>query len=99
MSKQERLLSLIKAPHVSEKAAIAAQSGSKFVFKVSKDASKPEIKEAVETLFGVQVAAVNTVLVKGKTKMFRGRAGRRSDWKKAYITLADGQSLELMTGE
>jgi large subunit ribosomal protein L23 len=95
MKQQERLLSVLRAPHVSEKAAIAAQSGSKFVFKVAKDATKPEIKAAVESLFGVQVSTINTVLVKGKTKMFRGRPGRRSDWKKAYITLAEGQSLEL----
>jgi large subunit ribosomal protein L23 len=65
---------------------------------VAGDATKPEIKAAVEGLFGVKVLAVNTIVVKGKTKRFRGRPGQRSDWKKAMVRLAEGQSIDLTTG-
>ena len=67
-------------------------------FKVATDATKPQIKAAVEGLFGVKVLTVNTIVVKGKTKRFRGRPGQRSDWKKAMVRLAEGQSIDLTTG-
>ena len=78
--------------------ATALAERSQVVFKVSIDASKPEIKAAVEGLFGVTVLGVNTLVLKGKTKMHKGRPGRRSDVKKAYVRLADGQSIDLTTG-
>ncbi|EDP62455.1 Ribosomal protein L23 [alpha proteobacterium BAL199] len=93
----ERAFELIRAPIVTEKST----RGSEFnqvTFKVPLDASKPEIKLAVERLFEVKVEAVNTLRVKGKTKRFRGRPGRRSDYKKAVVTLAEGQSIDLVAG-
>lgn len=95
----EKLAKVILAPHVSEKTAMAAESGQKFVFKVTVNSTKTEIKAAVEQMFEVKVDAVNTIKVKGKTKMFKGRPGKRKDWKKAYVTLAEGQSLELLGNE
>ncbi|MBI0536878.1 50S ribosomal protein L23 [Roseomonas sp. KE2513] len=88
---------LIVAPVITEKATVLNQTGQ-VTFKVTLDATKPEIKAAVETLFGVNVTAVNTVVVKGKSKRFRGRPGQRSDWKKAIVSLAEGQSIDLTTG-
>ena len=75
-----------------------ASEDNQVVFNVARDASKPEIKKAVEALFGVKVTAVNTVLRKGKVKRFRGHLGRQSDVKKAFVTLADGQSIDVTTG-
>ncbi|TPG48968.1 50S ribosomal protein L23 [Roseomonas nepalensis] len=88
---------LIVAPVITEKATVLNETGQ-VTFKVTLDATKPEIKTAVEKLFGVNVTAVNTVVVKGKSKRFRGRPGQRSDWKKAIVSLADGQSIDLTTG-
>jgi large subunit ribosomal protein L23 len=88
---------VILSPVVTEKSMKAA-AFSQFVFRVSLDATKIEIKAAVEALFGVQVKAVNTLRVKGKTKRFRGVLGRRSDWKKAVVTLAQGQSIDVTVG-
>ncbi|WP_043835639.1 50S ribosomal protein L23 [Muricoccus aerilatus] len=88
---------LIVAPVITEKATVLNETGQ-VTFKVTLDATKPEIKAAVETLFGVNVTAVNTVVVKGKSKRFRGRPGQRSDWKKAIVSLAEGQSIDLTTG-
>jgi large subunit ribosomal protein L23 len=85
------------APVITEKATILNETGQ-VTFKVTLDATKPEIKAAVEGLFGVNVTAVNTVVVKGKSKRFRGRPGQRSDWKKAIVSLAEGQSIDLTTG-
>jgi len=93
MSK-ERLLSILVAPHVSEKAALASQDGNHVVFRVLRDASKPEIKAAVEMLFEVSVANVNVVNVLGKQKRFGQRMGWRSDFKKAYVRLAPGQTID-----
>jgi len=93
MSK-ERLLSILVAPHVSEKAAMASQDGNHVVFRVSRDATKPEIKAAVEMLFEVSVANVNVVNVLGKQKRFGQRLGWRSDFKKAYVRLAPGQTID-----
>ena len=94
---QERMYQLIVAPVITEKATVLNETGQ-VTFKVSLDATKPEIKAAVEGLFGVNVTAVNTVVVKGKSKRFRGRPGQRSDWKKAIVSLAEGQSIDLTTG-
>jgi len=93
MSK-ERLLSILVAPHVSEKAALASQDGNHVVFRVLRDATKPEIKAAVEMLFEVSVANVNVVNVLGKQKRFGQRMGWRSDFKKAYVRLAPGQTID-----
>jgi len=95
---QNRLLQILMSPHVSEKAALASESGQ-HVFKVATTASKLEIKKAVESLFEVEVAAVRVVNVKGKTKRFGTREGKRSDWRKAYVRLKEGQSIDLMTAE
>jgi large subunit ribosomal protein L23 len=91
------LYDFIRAPMITEKATMASEH-NQFVFRVPLDASKPEIKQAVETLFKVQVTAVNTLITKGKLKRFRGRPGRRSDVKKAVVTLAAGQSIDVTTG-
>jgi len=88
---------VIRRPVITEKATMASEHGA-VVFEVSVDASKPEIKEAVETLFKVKVKAINTVLTKGKTKRFRGRPGRRRDVKKAYVTLEEGNAIDVTTG-
>ena len=93
----ERMYQLIVAPVITEKATVLNETGQ-VTFKVTLDATKPEIKAAIETLFGVNVTAVNTVVVKGKSKRFRGRPGQRSDWKKAIVSLAEGQSIDLTTG-
>lgn len=95
MIREERLLSVIRGPHVSEKASIAMEKTNTLVLKVAKDATKREIKAAVEQLFEVKVDAVNTLISKGKVKRRGQQLGRRSDWKKAYVTLAEGQNLDL----
>ena len=92
---QERLMKVILAPIVSEKSNMLAEKRNQMVFKVLKDATKTEIKAAVELLFNVQVASVTTATTKGKTKRFGRTIGRRSDVKKAYVSLAAGQELDL----
>jgi len=87
----------ILAPVITEKATLLSEQ-NKVVFRVSGDATKDEIAAAVEVLFKVSVTKVNTLNVKGKTKRFRGRPGQRSDWKKAMVRLAEGQSIDLTTG-
>ena len=87
----------ILAPVITEKATLLSEQ-NKVVFRVAGDASKDEIAAAVEALFKVNVTKVNTINVKGKTKRFRGRLGRRSDVKKAIVTLAEGQSIDITTG-
>ncbi|MEL6258883.1 MAG: 50S ribosomal protein L23 [Pseudomonadota bacterium] len=87
----------ILSPVITEKSTLLAEE-NKVVFEVPLDAEKPAIKEAVEALFKVKVEKVNTIRVKGKTKRFRGRLGRRSDFKKAVVTLAEGQSVDVTTG-
>jgi len=94
---REAMYTIIRSPVITEKATALAER-SQVVFKVAIDASKPEIKAAIEGLFGVKVLGVNTLVLKGKTKMHKGRPGRRSDVKKAYVRLADGQSIDLTTG-
>lgn len=92
---KERMFQVLLAPHISEKTTIVADANRQFVFKVAPDATKPEIKEAVETLFDVKVEAVKTLNVKGKTKRFGQRLGKRSGWKKAYVGLKEGFDIEL----
>ena len=94
---QERLMTVIRGPHLSEKSHIAAEQ-NQVVLKVRTDATKKEIKQAVELLFEVKVDAVQVVNVKGKTKRFQQSNGRRSDWKKAYVKLAEGSSVEEFFG-
>ena len=91
------LYEVIRAPRVSEKTARLQEISNQYVFEVAKTATKADIKVAVEKIFDVQVKAVNVVNVKGKTKSFKFRQGRRSDWRKAYVTLAEGQSIDVMT--
>jgi len=91
---QERLLNVIRAPHISEKSAMAGELGNQYVFKVAVDATKPEIKAAVESVFNVSVEAVQVVNVKGKVRRTKNGLGRRNDWKKAYVSLADGQQID-----
>lgn len=92
---QERLMKVILAPVVSEKSNMLAEKRNQMVFKVLKDATRTEIKAAVELLFNVQVASVTTTTTKGKTKRFGRTLGRRSDVKKAYVSLVAGQELDL----
>lgn len=96
---QERLLKVLLAPHLSEKSSVVADANNQYVFRVVTDASKPEIKAAVEHLFNVSVDAVRVCTVKGKIKRFGQRMGQRSDWKKAYVTLKEGQEISFMGGE
>ena len=94
---QERAYDIVLGPIITEKATELSEH-NQFVFRVTNDATKPEIREAIESLFGVKVTGVNTLKVKGKVKRFRGRLGRRSDIKKAIVTLAEGQSLDYTAG-
>jgi large subunit ribosomal protein L23 len=94
---RDRMYEIILAPVITEKTQRISEV-NQVVFRVRKEASKPEIKAAIEGLFNVKVEAVNTLNVKGKVKRFRGRVGRRSDVKKAIVTLAAGQSIDVTTG-
>jgi len=94
---QERIYQVVFGPHVTEKTVNISESANMQAFKVAVDASKLEIKKAIEQLFEVKVSEVRTVKVKGKSKNFGRRAGKRKDWKKAYVKLADGQSIDLQT--
>ncbi|WP_197490495.1 50S ribosomal protein L23 [Halothiobacillus diazotrophicus] len=91
---QEKLFDVLRAPLVTEKTA-RANEVNQYVFRVATTADKAEIKAAVEKLFGVSVKAVQVANVAGKTRRFRGVPGRRADWKKAYVTLAEGQVIDL----
>ena len=88
---------VIRTPAITEKSTLVSEN-NQVVFNVARDASKPEIKAAIEALFGVKVKAVNTTVRKGKVKRFRGIVGRQSDVKKAIVTLAEGQSIDVSTG-
>ena len=88
---------VIVSPVITEKSTLASES-NQVVFNVARDATKPEIKAAVESLFSVKVASVNTLVRKGKEKRFRGIKGRQSNVKKAVVTLAEGQSIDVTTG-
>lgn len=97
MSAEPKHYDIVVKPVITEKATMASEHGA-VVFEVAKSATKPAIKGAVEALFGVKVKAVNTVLTKGKTKRFRGKLGTRRDVKKAYVTLEDGNTIDVSTG-
>ena len=97
MSLDPRHYDVIVAPVITEKSTSLSEQ-NKVVFKVAMDATKPQIKEAVEKLFDVKVKSVNTLVQKGKTKVFRGVRGRRSDVKKAVVTLEEGNSIDVTTG-
>ena len=94
---KERQYNVIRTPHITEKATICAEKNC-VVFKVALDATKHEIKQAVENIFGVKVEKINTVVAKGKVKRFRGRIGQQSDLKKAYVRLVEGQVIDLSAG-
>jgi len=89
---------LIKKPIITEKTTLAAETSNAATFLVAMSATKPQIKEAVEAVFGVKVKAVNTVITKGKAKRFRGRPGERSDKKKAYVILEEGNTIDVASG-
>ncbi|WP_173582019.1 50S ribosomal protein L23 [Acetobacter musti] len=91
---REAMFDIVRAPLITEKATALSEK-NQMVFKVALSATKPEIKVAVETLFGVKVLGVNTLVQKGKAKRFKGRPGQRSDIKKAFVQLAEGQSIDL----
>ena len=88
---------VVVKPVITEKSTLVSEY-NQVVFQVAKDSTKPQIKAAIEALYGVKVLAVNTMVAKGKTKRFRGTIGRRNDVKKAIVTLAEGQSIDITTG-
>ena len=88
---------VILAPHITEKSTMASENNA-VVFKVANDATKPQIKEAVEAIYDKKVASVNTIVTKGKTKRWRGKPYKRSDFKKAVVTLADGEMIDITSG-
>ena len=92
---QQRIFQILRAPHISEKAAIVGDAANQHVFRVATDAKKDEIKAAVEQLFNVKVSKVRTANVKGKAKRHGARMGKRSDWKKAYVSLEQGHEIDL----
>ena len=96
---QERAFKVLLGPHISEKSTVVAEEHSQYVFRVAQDATKLEIKKSVEQLFEVSVRAVRTVVVKGKTKRTRFGMGKRSDWKKAYVSLEQGQEIDFADAE
>ncbi|RBI84395.1 50S ribosomal protein L23 [Rhodosalinus halophilus] len=97
MSAKPEHYDVIRKPVITEKSTMASEHNA-VVFEVAIDAAKPQIKEAIEALFGVKVKAVNTTITKGKTKRFRGISGRRKDVKKAYVTLEEGNTIDVTTG-
>jgi len=95
----ERLYKVLLAPRMTEKSTRIAESSNQYVFKVSSDSNKSEIKAAVEKLFEVNVKSVRIVNVKGKSKTFKLRSGKRNNWKKAYVRVQEGQVIDLLGGE
>ena len=98
MSAKAEHYAVIVKPIITEKATLTGETSNAVVFQVAKSATKPMIRNAVEALFGVKVKAVNTTITKGKQKRFRGILGRRSDVKKAYVTLEEGSTIDVSTG-
>jgi large subunit ribosomal protein L23 len=96
---KERIYQVLLAPHISEKSALLADKADQYVFRVASDATKPEIKAAVESLFDVKVQSVNVINIKGKQKFFRGRPGKRNGIRKAVVRLAPGQEIDVIGGE
>ena len=99
MNNAVNVFEVLRAPRVSEKTARLQEVSNQYAFEVSREASKADIKAAVEQLFDVSVKSVNVVNVKGKSRSFRNRAGRRGDWRKAYVTLAEGQSIDVTSAK
>ena len=97
MSVKPEHYDVVRKPIITEKSTMASENGA-IVFEVAIDSNKPQIKEAIEALFGVKVKAVNTTITKGKVKRFRGQLGKRKDVKKAYVTLEDGNTNDVTTG-
>ena len=95
----ERLYKVLLSPRMTEKSTMLGEKSNQYVFKVTTDSTKKEIKNAVEKLFEVNVESVRTVNVKGKRKTFKLRAGKRSDWKKAYVRVQEGQVIDFLGGE
>ena len=95
----ERLYKVLLSPRMTEKSTRVGESSNQYVFKVTTDSNKKEIKDAVEKLFEVNVESVRIVNVKGKSKAFKLRAGKRSDWKKAYVRVQEGQVIDFLGGE
>jgi len=91
---REQLMSVLIAPHVTEKTSLAMQNHNQYTFRVRRDATKTDIRKAVELMFDVKVAGVQVVNEPGKTRRFGRHAGRTQDWKKAYVSLAEGQSID-----
>ena len=96
---QERLMKILLSPLVSEKSARIADKYNQITFKVAVDATKPEVKKAVEAMFEVKVEAVHMLNMKGKKKRFSNMLGKRKDWKKAYVTLAEGSDIDFLGAE
>ncbi len=94
---KESMYQTILGPVITEKSTLGSEHGQ-ITFRVAIDATKPQVKQAIEELFKVKVKAVNTIRVKGKKKRFRGVLGKRPDWKKAVITLEDGHNIDVTTG-
>ena len=94
---REQMYDVLLGPVITEKSTQGSEH-NQVTFRIRKDATKPQVKAAVEGLFGVKVTGVNTLIQKGKTKRFKGRVGRRSDVKKAFVTLAEGHSIDVTTG-
>lgn len=90
----EKIFQVLLAPHITEKSSSSGDAAGQIAFKVASDATKSDIKQAVETLFGVHVRGVSVLNVKGKSKRFGARYGKRSGWKKAYVSLAPGQEID-----
>ena len=99
MNNELRIMSVLLAPHVSEKSTLIGDKSNQFVFRVANSATKLEIKRAIELLFKTQVDSVRVLNVKGKCKKFRQKMGRRKDWRKAYISLKNGQDINFTTTE
>lgn len=96
---KEKLYKVLLAPRVTEKSARVGEQGNQYVFRVAPEASKSDIRDAVEALFEVKVESVRVAVVKGKNKSFKFRPGKRSDWKKAYVRVQEGQVIDLLGGE
>lgn len=95
----QQVYGVLLAPRITEKSTLVGESNNQFVFKVSSDATKPQIKEAVEKLFKVKVKSVQVLNVKGKVKRFGQRLGKRSGWKKAFVSLHEGHDIDFMSAE
>ncbi|MFK8031453.1 MAG: 50S ribosomal protein L23 [Gammaproteobacteria bacterium] len=96
---EQRLATVLVSPHVSEKSTVLSETRNQYVFKVRTDANKTEIRKAVEVMFEVKVESVQVLNVQGKKKRFKATLGKRADWKKAYVRLAEGNTIDLVGAE